>query len=218
MKKKRIIALVAVTLSLVLGLPVCAEEAHNDLQMQIGGSMVDLEELAEANNVDPYELKSAIEESMGDEKVSPFSSLKQTVLNTDASEYIDYGMARAGGNVKIYKTNQDSTGYVAKSGAQTASGKTPTLGMCSMQIKSTTKTGTTTDTIVRLGTTIHMTSAVNVNGQNLTSFVVEDRGDPGNRTNFWIDIYFGDYVDKSSQTYKAAIEYGLKKVSYYYYY
>ena len=89
MKKKRIIALVAVTLSLVLGLPVCAEEAHNDLQMQIGGSMVDLEELAEANNVDPYELKSAIEESMGDEKVSPFSSLKQTVLNTDASEYID---------------------------------------------------------------------------------------------------------------------------------
>lgn len=49
-----------------------------------------------------------------------------------------------------------------------------------MQIKLTTKTGQTSDSIVRLGTAIYMTEAVDINGTSYSSFVVED--------NFWIDM------------------------------
>lgn len=220
--KQIIKTVAAVTLVMSMGLTAFAAEDAENLQMEIGGTIIDIDQLAKENDVNPYELKAAIEESMGAEVVSPFSSLATNTPNTMASESTELVRGRAttsvSGNVKVSKNNQDSTAYVAKDGDKTASNKTPEVGMCAMYIKSTTKTGSTSDTIVKLGTTIFMNSAIDVNGKSLSSFVVEDRGNPSNRTDFWIDIYFGQYVDKNSPTYKAAVNYGIKTVSYYYYY
>ncbi|GFI48220.1 B-enzyme [Lachnospiraceae bacterium] len=60
-----------------------------------------------------------------------------------------------------------------------------------------------------------MDESVDVNGTSCSSFVVEDRGNPSNRTTYWIDIYFGL---NNTSNYNAAINYGVKTVSYYYYY
>lgn len=220
--KHFITVVVAVTLVMAMGLTAFAAEGSDDLRMELGGTIIDIGQLAKENDVDPYELKAAIEESMDAEVASPFSSLATYTPNTMASESTEIVCGRAAasatGNIKVNKENQDSTAYVAKEGAVTANGKTPDIGMCAMYIKSTTKTGQTSDSIVRLGTTIYMDSAVDVNGTSLSSFVVEDRGNPKNRTDFWIDIFFGQYVDKNSDEYIAAINYGVKTVSYYYYY
>lgn len=220
---KQIIKAVATTvLVMSMGLTAFAAEDEEDLQMEIDGTIIDIGRLAKENDVNPYELKAAIEESIDADVVSLFSSLATNTPNTMASESTElvYGRAATGvsGSVKENKKNQDSTGYVAKAGRETASGKTPEVGMCAMYIKSTTKTGSTSASKVKLGTTIYMDNAIDVNGTSLSSFVVEDRGDPDNRTDFWIDIFFGQYVNTNSATYLAAKEYGIKTVSYYYYY
>lgn len=219
---KQVIATVAaITMVMAMGITGIAAE-DTDLLMDLGGTIIDIGQLAKENDVDPYELKAAIEESVDAEVASPFSSLATGTPNTMASESTElvrgYSATSLSGSTKVSKVNQDSTAYVAKEGQVTANGKTPTIGMCAMYIKSTTKTGQTSDKIVRLGTTIYMESPVDVNGTSFSSFVVEDRGNPSNRTDFWIDIFFGQYVDKNSDTYKAAINYGVKTVSYYYYY
>lgn len=220
--KQIIKAVAAATLVMSMGLTAFAAEDAENLQMEIDGTIIDIGQLAKKNDVNPYELKAAIEESIDADVVSLFSSLATNTPNTMASESTElvWGRAATGarGNVKVNKKNQDSTAYVAKAGQVTANGKTPEVGMCAMYIKSTTKTGSTSSSKVKLGTTIYMDSAVDVNGTSLSSFVVEDRGNPDNRTDFWIDIFFGQYVDTNSATYKAAINYGIKTVSYYYYY
>ncbi|MBD5545569.1 MAG: hypothetical protein HDR01_15335 [Lachnospiraceae bacterium] len=191
-----------------------------DLKVDIGGNVVDVEQLAEENGVNPYALKEAIEEGKNAEKASPFSNLVTSKPNTMESEAVESispleRAASGTSSTKVSKKNQDSTAYVAASGAKTASGKTPALGMCAMHINVTNKTGSTSSSTVKLGTTIYMTKDVTVKGTKYSSFVVEDRGNPSNRTKFWIDIYFGL---NNSTNYNAAINYGVKTVSYYYYY
>lgn len=195
-----------------------AEESMNGWEIEMDGSTIDILQLAEQNDVDPYELKEAIEDGGDKEIASPFSSLATNEQNTMASQLSETVVLNGSSVTKESKTNQDSTAYVAKSGAQTASGKTPVIGMCAMDKDVTTKTGETTATKIKLGKRIYMEEAVNVNGTTLSSFAVEDRGNPSNRTDFWIDIYFGEFEDTSSSTYKAAINYGIQTVSYFYYY
>lgn len=221
MKKNTIIgkrftsAIIATALAMAMNLNVFAAENTSDLMVDIGGITIDVEQVAEKNGVNPYEIKEAIEDGVNAEKASPFSNLITNTPNTIASETVEYSVERAATSTKASKTNQDSTAYVANSGALTASGKTPTVGMCAMHINATTKTGNTTSSTVKLGTTIYMEDSVNVNGTNYSSFVVEDRGNPSNRTTYWIDIYFGL---NNTTNYNAAINYGVKTVSYYYYY
>lgn len=220
--KHFITAVATAALVMAMGFTAVAAENSDDLQMDFGGTIIDIAQLAKENDVDPYELKAAIEESMDAEVASPFSSLATYTPNTMASESIEFVCGRSAtsesDSIQVNKINQDSTAYVAKEGAVTANGKTPAVGMCAMYIKSTTKKGQTSDSIVRLGTTIYMETPIDVNGTSLSTFVVEDRGNPDNRTDFWIDIFLGQYVDKTSDTYKAAIKYGVKTVSYHYYY
>lgn len=207
----------AFVLAMSMNTAAFAAENTNNMLVDIGGIVVDVEQIAEENDVEPYALKEAIEEGKNAEKASPFSNLRTSTPNTEAAEHTEYSVFRTSerASTKASKTNQDSTAYVAKSGALTASGKTPTLGMCAMHIDATTKTGTTSSTKVKLGTTIYMEDKVNVNGTNYSSFNVEDRGNPTNRTTYWIDIYFGLH---NTTNYNAAINYGVKTVSYYYYY
>lgn len=208
---------------LVIPTTVFAKEQNDDLKVDIGNTTVDVEKLAEKNGVDAYELKEAILEGLNSEKASPFSNLKvekntRTEIQKDdaiSSQSIETSSVSRATNTKESKKSQDSTAYVAKSGALTASGKTPAVGMCAMNTNVTTKTGNTTSSTIKLGTKLYMNSSINVNGASCDTFVVEDRGAPQNRTSYWIDIYFG--INNTSN-YNAAVNYGVKSVSYYYYY
>lgn len=215
--KKRGVSIFMMLMMLVsMSMTAFAEEASEDLSVDLGNdTIIDVDELADEYGVDPYELKSSIEAGLDEEKASPFSSLAVDESKVSRLPEEVYSIERYDANTnKVSKNNQDSTAYVANAGALTASGKTPAVGMCAMHVDVTTKTGSTTSSTVKLGTTIYMTNNVNVNGTSCSSFVVEDRGRPKNRTSYWIDIYFGQ---KTDATYKAAINYGLKTVSYYYY-
>lgn len=190
--------------------------AKEDLTVDIGNNItVNVDQIAKENGVDPYALKDAIEKGLDSEKASPFSDLyveeSFQSVESDSMDYADYNVSLDAN--KVSKNNQDSTAYVSSATALTASGKTPSIGMCAMHQDVTTKTGNTTSTCVKLGTTIYMTNSININGKNYSSFVVEDRGKPKNRTTYWIDLYFG----LKDQHYNDAINYGVQKVSYYYY-
>lgn len=216
---KRMMTLLLTGVMLVSGaVPVFASSGDNtDLMVKLGDITVDVEKLAEENGVNPYELKKSILNGLNEEKASPFSDLATEKSGCSASESVEKISGRSIElySTKVSKKDQDSTAYVAKSGALTASGKTPSVGMCAMHTDVTTKTGSTTNSKIKLGTKIYMTKAVKVNGTSYSSFVVEDRGAPSNRTPYWIDIYFGV---KNDTNYNAAINYGVKTVSYYYYY
>ncbi|MFI3212891.1 MAG: hypothetical protein R3Y24_06065 [Eubacteriales bacterium] len=190
-------------------------EVKYDLIMEIDGVEINITELANQNNVDPYELREAINNGYGTlyGELSVFSMLDKSGTNIATTYTVSDELSRTGMQQK-YCISQDSTAYVSSAGALTASGKTPTVGMCAMHIDVTTKTGSTTENMVRLGETIYMNSAVNVNGTNYYTLKVEDRGERENATAFWIDVYFG----LSSSYYQNAITYGVKPVSFHYYY
>lgn len=215
---KRLAAITtAATLAIAMNVTSFAAD-KTDLKIDMDGITVDVEKVAAENGVNPYALKQSIEDGMNAEKASPFSSLVTNKPNSIASEDVDISntteVSATSTQTKVTKKNQDSTAYVANSGALTASGKTPKIGMCAMHINVTTKTGKTTKDIVRLGTTIHMSKSIKISGKEYSSFVVEDRGGASNRTKFFIDLYFGL---NNSTNYNAAINYGVKTVTYYYY-
>ena len=209
-------AILLSSLVLSMSLTAFAEESKEDLTVDIGNNItVDVDELARENGVDPYALKEAIEDGLNSEKASPFSDLyveeSDESIGANSIDWLDYNVSLDA--TKVSKTNQDSTAYVSTATALTASGKTPSIGMCAMHQDVTTKSGNTTSSCVKLGTTIYMTKSININGTNYSSFVVEDRGKPKNRTTYWVDLYFG----LKDQHYNDAINYGVQKVSYYYY-
>lgn len=220
--KKCGLKLLAVCATLTLTTPFFTNvNAVSKYDVTVDGVTFNVEQLAKNNGVDAYQLRKAILEEDG-LKASPFSNLpsRKTLRNMNklANEKQVEKSYVSSSAKKATKSDQDSTAYVAKSGALTASGKTPAVGMCAMHQNVTTKTGTTSKTTVKLGTTIYMNDSVDVNGTTCSSFVVEDRGKPDNRTKYWIDIYFGQYSSKKDSTYKAAINYGIQTVGYYYYY
>jgi len=187
----------------------------NSSVVELGDYDVNVNELAEKYNVDADELRESIENGKDEAVASPFSNL-ETSEKADGFKFGKNILRKdpdaPGG--KVWKANQDSTAYVAKKGSLTASGKAPSVGMCAMHTNVTTRTGATTKDVVRFGTPIYMDKSVNVNGKLRSIFYVEDRGAGNGRTKYWIDIYFGN---KTNATYKAAINYGIRKVSYYYY-
>lgn len=216
--KKIIMKLTAIVLLCGLTFPMAADAREKeDMTISIGsGIVIDVEKLAEENSVDPYELKDAILKGLSSEKASPFSDLQTVDKNVEATETVIQVMSKDGRvNNIAKKIDQDATAYVARSGAVTASGKKPTIGMCAMHVNVTTKTGTTSDKVVRLGTKIYMDEFINVNGKTLSSFIVEDRGEPSGRSEFWIDIYWGLKTDAN---YNSAIQFGKQEVSYSYLY
>lgn len=212
--KRFLISIFAICLSFMLISTATVFAETDQLTVNIGEDSIDIQQLADENGVDPYELKEAVQKGMCEEKASPFSDLfttKKKVSNTGNTEQFIQPYA----SIKtVYKTNQDSTAYVSQPGALTASGKTPAIGMCAMHINVTTKTGNTTDSVVKLGNTIFLEDEIYINGTDYAYLVVEDRGAPTNRTPYWIDVYFG----LTDANYGAAINYGIRPVSYHYFY
>jgi|GEM_PF-1591498 len=214
---RKMVTLMLCGVMLLPGTKVLAADQQaggEDYEVKIGEYTIDTEALADEYGVDVEELKEAIEEGVEEEKASPFSSLDASKIKKEKSKSRIRLQAHEGEGSKIYRSNQDSTAYVANAGAKTASGVTPQVGMCAMYPKVTTRKGSTTNTMIKFGTPIYMTNSVNVNGKWCSYFTVTDRGNPCGRTNYWIDIYFGQ---KTDATYKAAVNYGIRKVSYYYY-
>lgn len=222
MVKRAFFLMLVLCMTLFLAPPIGSFAYTSDLILEINGEVIDVGQLAEENQVDPYELKEAIIDGYYADRTSPFSNLEtvrdENILPVESVEKITVGNDSVNGPITemtiVSKTNQDSTAYVAKAGALTASGKTPEIGMCAMHVNVTTKTGNTNSSTIKLGTKIYMDSPVNVNGTNYSSFVVEDRGAPEGRTAYWIDIYFG----LTDTYYTNAIAYGVQTVSYKYYY
>lgn len=209
----------AVTMLLVvaMGTNAFAAEPNQQMTVQIGENTIDVTEAAINYGVNPLELKQTVEAELQEEKFSPFSDLVTSKPNLESGTEVEYSKTRISeeGNTKVIKYNQDSTAYTAASGAQTASQKTPTIGMCAMKTGVTTKTGSTSKTIIRLGQTIYLNKVINVNGTNCSYLKVEDRGSGSNRTDYWIDIYWGKSTNANNT---SAYNYGIKKVTYYYYY
>lgn len=182
------------------------------------GYNVNVWDLAEENSVDPYELRQAVLEDMESDIFAPFSkvdSFKLVPLPNETVEYVTNTKTRSVQTI-ARKENQTATAYTGDSGVLTASNKTPAVGMCAMDIDVTTKTGTTTSEIVRLGTRLYLDDFIDVNGTSLSSLVVEDRGSGRSSwTTYWIDVCFGT---TSSATESAALNFGNQTISYSYIY
>lgn len=182
------------------------------------GYKVNVLEIATENGVDPYELKEAILEDMKSDRFSPFSKVDSTKIVAEPLETVEYVYDSKTRAVRATarKNNQTATAYTGASGSLTASGKTPAVGMCAMDIDVTTKTGNTTNEIVRLGTKLYLDEFINVNGSQISSLVVEDRGTgSATHTTYWIDVCFGI---TTSATNAAAINFGKQTLSYTYLY
>lgn len=118
-----------------------------------------------------------------------------------------------------YATNEDSTAYLSTAGQQPAGGGSYHIGIVAVHPA---YDGHALEPIIPFGTVIWLTSPnIVIQGQAYNHFSVMDTGDldyayhPS--SDYWIDIYFGQWVrgDKNNSNYKAAINYGSKKVSYY---
>lgn len=182
------------------------------------GYTINVLEVAKENGVNPYELRQAILEDMEAEIFSPFSKVNSTKEVPAPSESVEYLFDANTRSVRALarKNNQTATGYTGDPGKETASGKTPAVGMCAMDVDVTTKTGTTTDEIIRLGTKIYLDNFIDVNGTSLSSLTIEDRGTgAATHTKFWIDVCFGITTPATDA---AATIFGSQTVSYSYIY
>ena len=216
--KKRINAAIAM---LLLAMTFCAtafaEEDPNDFLVDIGGGeMIDVEELAKKYNVDPYELKKAIEEGMNDEKFSPFSNLATLPPSTQEPEEQQpfHRIVQIPMGQKVRRLYQDATAYVADSSALNASGKIPAIGMCTIQANVASKEDDTAIEKIKLGTVLYMEESIDINGSPLSAFVVEGSGNASDHSKYGIDIYFGQNTESNV---KFVTDYGVEKVNYYYY-
>ncbi|GMK40880.1 hypothetical protein PCCS19_39360 [Paenibacillus sp. CCS19] len=198
-----------------------------------------IERLAQVNNVDPNSLREAIEAGPdADGKFSPFSKLprldngiseaqlfensKQKLSSTGesliqpaetstASSPFASTTISALAATTTTKSNQDSTAYNA-TGNNTANGNLPRLGIVAVhRVKDITSGSTSNSPVIPFGTSINVTN-VDIylpNSGYRDIFTVDDTGLGPNRTDYWIDVYFG--TDTTS-----AINYGVTKVSYTY--
>lgn len=175
------------------------------------GYVWDILKLADDNDVYPESLRDSVVGSFGAARFSPFENVIQK--NPPQARAL-IGRTRTG---ITQVTDQNATAYVA-TGNKTASGKDPAVGMAAMHINVTTKTNPTTAEILKLGTPIYFGTPnkreyINFNGYSRDSLVVEDRGNPSNRTKYWIDIFFGD-ATTANRT--AALNYGVKTQAFFY--
>ena len=90
-----------------MNITALAAEDLNNLNLDIGGVIVDVEQVTEENSVNPYALKVAIEEGLNAEKASSFSSLATWIPNTQASDSVEYSLTKSAMSTKVNKTDQD---------------------------------------------------------------------------------------------------------------
>jgi len=115
----------------------------------------------------------------------------------------------------ITESNQDSTAYVAATGAKGSSGTVMAVGMCAVHYVN----GNPLNPIIPFGTNLTFTQPINTTTAETTSssiqtWQVQDTGSGYNYTQYWVDFYWGE----NNRVYTVnATDYGIQKVSYAYY-
>lgn len=228
MKKRFLILLVAVFMIISLfPAGVYADLGINYQKQSIPHftiSQDDLERLAWLNNVDPQELKDALNAGLDESgKFSPFSNLKQLDNGITNEELKKRDLLKIGSdgtpivrmnqlfsNItlagQILRSNQDATAYVAASGAITASNKTPKYGMVAVHYVG----GKLTNPIIPFGTAIYLDRYISLpDGSQRSNYTVDDTGLGPDMSTYWIDIFFGGISNASK-----AISFGTQTVTY----
>lgn len=209
MNKKTLGSLVIVAATVITLPTVAFAESKNNFDVDLGSVTLNVKDVAQKYGVEPNELQQAIIQDKGSEHFSPFSKIKTKDNELKPSVSVE----TRGSNRKITRWNQDSTAYTAPRWALTASGKTPQIGMAAMHINVTTTTQNSTAEVLKLGKPLYMTKPVNIHGKNYNTFILEDRGQPVGKSRYWVDFFFGEDTAWGNQ---QAINYGNRKVSYYY--
>ncbi|MDR2043616.1 MAG: hypothetical protein LBQ15_04475 [Clostridium sp.] len=163
-----------------------------------------LQELAEEFSVDIDLLRENIESfDVNRDQFSPYEGVGQrkSEENEESPGIIPFAIGYT------YKSNQDTTAYVASSTAITSTGVTPQVGMCAVK-------HTNGIPYIPYGTKLFLnTGSVTIQGNTYSSFVVQDCGSGSGRTDYWFDIFFGV---NNTANYHAAIQYGVIQRSYRY--
>lgn len=129
-----------------------------------------------------------------------------------------YQQASAGAS---YVVDQDVTAYTASSGAKTYYGTTPTKYV-TIAVKPNTCGDATSGTRIPYNTYIYIDNPSNGFympdiGQYKSTFRVEDMGQVNcsKFTPYWFDIFFGDI---NSDDFDQAVNFGVKKADYHWYF
>ncbi|MGG4342299.1 hypothetical protein [Paenibacillus lautus] len=209
-------------------------EETSDVSVTLDGKTTqftssEITKLAELNNVDPNELRKAIESGPDEEgRFSPFSQLAiKNVITTEQANKSDASKLSSTGvplvepitasetsmvsplATSYSKTNQDSTAY-NWTGNNTANGNVPVLGICAVH-RNKDLGGSDYKPVIPFGTQLTTNKSIWLpDGVSYTStFKVDDTGSGPKRTDYWIDIYY--HKDTAS-----AIKYGIIKLDYTY--
>ncbi|MDF2948320.1 MAG: hypothetical protein K0R07_333 [Sedimentibacter sp.] len=229
MKKRFLVLLVAVFMIISLfPAGVYADLGINYQKQSIPHFTIskdELERLAWLNNVDPQELKDALNAGLDENgKYSPFSNLKQLDNGITDEELKKRDLLKIGSdgtpivrmnpyfsNIvpagQILRSNQDATAYVAASGKVTASGKTPKYGMVAVHFAG----GNPVNPVIPFGTAIYLDRYISLpDGTQRSNYTVEDTGSGHeDSTLYWIDLFFGGLSN-----YPKAINFGTQTVTY----
>ncbi|KZE71637.1 hypothetical protein AV654_05370 [Paenibacillus elgii] len=210
-----------------------ATKETSDVSVTLDGqtthfSNSEIKRLAELNNVDPNELRKAIESGPDEEgRFSPFSKLAPLKNTGIVKEQLDKSntqklsstgepliRSKAEKSVisplsTVTKSDQDSTAY-NWTGNKTANGNWPVLGVCAVH-RNKDIGGSGNGPVIPFGTTLATDKDIWLpdNVGYKSSFNVDDTGSGPKRTDYWIDIYY-------SKDTKSAINYGVIKLSYTY--
>lgn len=179
----------------------------------------EIEKLAKLNNVDPIELKNAIESGVDEEgRFSPFSKIK-TLDNGIKQEQLDEmnkeklsptgePLTKPLYKSKTFKDNtlsayterkdQDTTAYVW-TGNKTANGNWPVLKIVACHREKDIYGGTSNTPVIPFGKNVYLDRYVWLpEGVGYTSnFYVDDTGLGPGKTDYWLDIYYGDDYDSA---------------------
>lgn len=210
---QKVIASLICAMSLLTSFPTFASTTTNENKPQSQSfniDEIDINKLSKDNNVDPDQLRASIEKSLKSTIFSPFSEIKsQKNKKESSSEKVKDSNLNVNSSSWIVRVDQDSTAYTSRTGARTASGAVPKIGMAAVHQYSS---GTP---YIPFGTRIYYENAVTIQGNQYASFDVQDTGDLDfNLSDYWTDLYFGISTASSE---KAVVNYGQPTVTYGYY-
>ena len=214
MKKQLMFILTLLIVTMSMPVAGFASEVSVDLNGKTFTiSNEEIERLAKLNNVDPQELKNAIESGVDDEgRFSPFSKVK-TLDNGITQEQLDEmnkeklsstgePLIKPLNKPKAFKDNslsgyierkdQDTTAYVW-TGNKTANGNWPELGIVACHREKDIYGGTSNTPVIPFGKKIYLDRYVWLpDGVGYKSdFKVDDTGRGPGKTDYWLDIYYG---------------------------
>lgn len=250
--KQKVISLITISLLFTLCLPFssfAADKTVQDSSAQVVQSekfdmnVIDINDLANKNHVDPDELRAAIEKANNSPVFSPFSAVKRNdgieassgIIDVP-SDGLDVNKIDINGLSKEHHVNPDQlrsllervinspvkkgvtpqsviTRYDQNSTAYVATGNKTASGVWPAVGMCAVHHYSNGTPYIPFGTIIYYDRYVTILGNSYSSFDVEDTGDP----NFVQSTYWTDLFFGPASNWQAAINYGNQIVTYAYY-